>query len=467
MVVKHYEVNPLAGTGLILWGDLYVLFESTTGGSNTPYPLSASLMKKMLKHKLEVEIDGVGNDMTYAVQLIKFIKNQLASSAFGWLLRFLRFLDGITLSINLAAAVFVAVSILKALKTEDLSRKLEVNYVKFQFRGGLLDGAWTEYVSKGMTLLSISRTKHKERPLRISLTASVYSIWIERNKRLFANEAKDWEIVLKAVINIVRLKLSSVKVDSQVVESFIFKVSKDYKVKVLTLRSGIFKILSYTSLCSSLAFHLYDSVRFQPTGLCACPYTGSDSDSPDEMSFTRSHFPQHYFTLHMPDSSDALDSSDGPPSQDLMLLPFSKRVGPLLAHRLASRHAPPRSSNHHSPASSLSSDPLPVYSLGLDASDQTHSGSSTRDVSPRLCYPPRRAPRRMRQISSLVCCSIIYFFMGSLAPTRANLLPPHKRFRDSYSSKASIEEDAEVGPTETGVNIELGIGDGDDVGDYV
>ncbi|GJW83023.1 hypothetical protein Tco_0156168 [Tanacetum coccineum] len=59
MVVKHYEVNPLA---------------------DTPYPLSASLMKKMLKHKLEVEIDGVGNDMTYVVQLIKFIKNQLASS---------------------------------------------------------------------------------------------------------------------------------------------------------------------------------------------------------------------------------------------------------------------------------------------------------------------------------------------------------------------------------------------------
>ncbi|GJX97125.1 hypothetical protein Tco_0352923 [Tanacetum coccineum] len=119
MVVKHYEVNPLAGTGLILWGDLHVLFESTTGGSSvevwndqqewvirswklfpfsgvhvletftgkilymfadTPYPLSASLMKKMLKHKLEVEIDGVGNDMTYVVQLIKFIKNQLASS---------------------------------------------------------------------------------------------------------------------------------------------------------------------------------------------------------------------------------------------------------------------------------------------------------------------------------------------------------------------------------------------------
>ncbi|GKF63827.1 hypothetical protein Tco_0187275, partial [Tanacetum coccineum] len=119
MVVKHYEVNPLAGTGMLLWGDLHVLFEFPTGGSSVevwndqqewvirswklfpfssvhvletftgkilymfadaPYPLSASLMKNMLKHKLEVEIDGIGNDMTYAVQLIQFIKNQLASS---------------------------------------------------------------------------------------------------------------------------------------------------------------------------------------------------------------------------------------------------------------------------------------------------------------------------------------------------------------------------------------------------
>ncbi|GJZ90258.1 putative reverse transcriptase domain-containing protein [Tanacetum coccineum] len=99
MVFKHYEVTPLAGNGLILWGDLHVLFDSTSGGSSvevwndqqewviyswklfpfsgvhvletftgkilymfadTPYPLSASLMKKMLKHKLEVEIDGIG-----------------------------------------------------------------------------------------------------------------------------------------------------------------------------------------------------------------------------------------------------------------------------------------------------------------------------------------------------------------------------------------------------------------------
>ncbi|GJY01162.1 hypothetical protein Tco_0359314, partial [Tanacetum coccineum] len=51
MVVPYYEEHPLAS-------------------SDTPYPFSAQLMKKMLKHKLEVEIDGIGNDMTYAEQLI-------------------------------------------------------------------------------------------------------------------------------------------------------------------------------------------------------------------------------------------------------------------------------------------------------------------------------------------------------------------------------------------------------------
>ncbi|GJU16933.1 hypothetical protein Tco_1144899 [Tanacetum coccineum] len=44
-------------------------------------------------------------------------------------------------------------------------------------------------------------------------------------------------------------------------------------------------------------------------------------------------------------------------------------------------------------SSSSSSDSSPVHSLGLDAPNQAHSGSSTRDISPRLDYPSRRAPR--------------------------------------------------------------------------
>ncbi|GJZ59221.1 hypothetical protein Tco_0615037 [Tanacetum coccineum] len=167
--------------------------------------------------------------------------------------------------------------------------------------------------------------------------------------------------------------------------------------------------------------------------------------------------------------------------------------------------------HHHPSSSSLSSDSLPVYSSGLDAPDQAHSGSSTRDVPPRLCYPPRRAPRRSEAfrrwcaapLSTLYppttsesssgdsserplhssshsagpshkrCRSLVDYVpsstpvMGSLAPTPADLLPPRKRFRDSYSSEASIEEDTKIDPIETEVDMELGIGDGDDVRDHV
>ncbi|GKF79558.1 hypothetical protein Tco_0235126, partial [Tanacetum coccineum] len=155
-----------------------------------------------------------------------------------------------------------------------------------------------------------------------------------------------------------------------------------------------------------------------PTGLCGLvPYSGFDSDSPDEMSS-----PEHISPLLtiLPflciDSSEAPNFFDGPPSQDPYVatiarwrsgvtarpssssefhiapvtappgirrwlaifiqpeeaIPFGrpypthlngprklltarKRVEPLPAYRLASRHASPHSSDHHSSFSSLSS----------------------------------------------------------------------------------------------------------------
>ncbi|GJW74185.1 hypothetical protein Tco_0133555 [Tanacetum coccineum] len=305
-----------------------------------------------------------------------------------------------------------------------------------------------------------------------------------------------------------------------------------------------------------------------PTGLCGLvPYTGSDSDSPDEMTS-----PEHISPLPAISPFICTDSSDGPPLQDPYVatvarwrsrvtarpssshefpiapvtappgirrrsatlirpgeaIPFGrpyrthlngprklltarKRVRPLPARRLASRHAPPRSPDHHSSSSSSSSDSSPIHSLGLDALDQAHSGSLTRDVSPRLCYPPRRAPRRSEAFRRWCAAPLSTLYpptilesssgdsserpmhlsphsvgpsrkrcrspvdsvplsmpvTGSLAPTRADLSPPRKRFRDSYSLEASIEGGAEVGLTGTKVDIELGISDGDEVGDHV
>nr|GEV03275.1 hypothetical protein [Tanacetum cinerariifolium] len=77
LVVHYYENHLIAGGGLILWGDLHVLFDSHKG--DVSYPLSVKLMEKILTHKLEIDSDVVGNDMTTAEQLIQFIKNQLAA----------------------------------------------------------------------------------------------------------------------------------------------------------------------------------------------------------------------------------------------------------------------------------------------------------------------------------------------------------------------------------------------------
>ncbi|GKD23641.1 hypothetical protein Tco_1225344 [Tanacetum coccineum] len=311
-----------------------------------------------------------------------------------------------------------------------------------------------------------------------------------------------------------------------------------------------------------------------PTGLCGLvPYSGSDSDSLDEMSSPEYISPLPAISPFLcTDSSEAPDSSDGPPSHDPYIatvarwrvrvtarpssssefpidpesappgirrwsailirpeeaIPFGrpyrthlngphklliagKRVGPLPARRLAWRHASPRSSDHHPSSSSSSSDSLPVHSSGLDALDQAHSGSSARDVPPRLCYPLRRAPRHSEAFHRWCAAPLSTLYppttsesssgdsserplhssshstrpsrkrcrplvdsipsstpvMGSLAPTRSDLLPPHKRFRDSYSSEASIEKHTEINPIEIEVDMELGIGDGDDVRDHV
>ncbi|GKC38084.1 putative ribonuclease H-like domain-containing protein [Tanacetum coccineum] len=47
---------------------------------DVPYPLFVKLMERMLKHKLALARDVVGNDLTTTEQLIGFIKNQLAAA---------------------------------------------------------------------------------------------------------------------------------------------------------------------------------------------------------------------------------------------------------------------------------------------------------------------------------------------------------------------------------------------------
>ncbi|GJX49642.1 hypothetical protein Tco_0276487 [Tanacetum coccineum] len=189
------------------------------------------------------------------------------------------------------------------------------------------------------------------------------------------------------------------------------------------------------------------------------------------------------------DSSEAPDSSDGPPSQDpyvAIVARWRSRGYKTTVHHhhlsiLLLLLLPPNgfANDHHPSSSSSSSDSLPVYSSGLDASDQAHSGSSTRDVPPRLCYPPRRAPRHNTAFRCW-CATLLSTFYP---PTTSESSLGYSSERtpcisssicwdisqeiDSYSSEARIEEDTEIDPIETDADIELGIGDGDDVRDHV
>ncbi|GKD80162.1 hypothetical protein Tco_1342783, partial [Tanacetum coccineum] len=275
----------------------------------------------------------------------------------------------------------------------------------------------------------------------------------------------------------------------------------------------------------SFAAHVVETTFVaSPTGLCGLVlYSDSDFDSPNEMDS-----PEHITPLPATspflyiDSPEASDSSDGPPLQDPYVTtiahwrsrvatrpssPSDFPIAPVTAppetrQRAAILIRPgeaiPLGRPYRTHPNGSSSGSSPVHSSGLDAPDQAHSGSSTRVVSPRLSYPSVRAPRRSKAFCRWCAAPLSTFYppttsesstgdsserplhssshsagpsstlvTGSIAPTRADLLLPRKRFRDSYSSEASMEEDIKVDPIKAEDDMELGTGDRDDVRDHV
>ncbi|GJV87933.1 hypothetical protein Tco_1531871 [Tanacetum coccineum] len=118
-VVTYYQDKEADGVGLILWGDLRVLIDSpevddgsefwksqhnwriqswklysfsgihvleTVSGLviymfvDKKYPLTVKLMERMLDYQLEIGHGAVGNELTTAVQLVKFLKKQITDS---------------------------------------------------------------------------------------------------------------------------------------------------------------------------------------------------------------------------------------------------------------------------------------------------------------------------------------------------------------------------------------------------
>ncbi|GKA95019.1 hypothetical protein Tco_0817057 [Tanacetum coccineum] len=87
----------------------------------------------------------------------------------------------------------------------------------------------------------------------------------------------------------------------------------------------------------------------------------------------------------------------------------------------------------------------------------TTSESSARDSSSESSVGP--SIKRCRSPAATMPLPIPT--LGALVPTRVNLLPPHKRFRDSYSSEDSIEEDIDadvLADIEADAGVDDGIG---------
>ncbi|GJS45171.1 hypothetical protein Tco_0595292, partial [Tanacetum coccineum] len=164
------------------------------------------------------------------------------------------------------------------------------------------------------------------------------------------------------------------------------------------------------------------------------------------------------------------------------LITARKRVRPFPAHRLAWRRVSHHSSDRHSlrdssPSSSSSdsssytssgsssdslSDSSSVHSSGCDSSGQAHSGPLTRVVSPRLLdsssHSARPSRKRCRSPTTSIASSTHVLRLISLSPV--DLLPPRKRFKDSYSPKGSREEHMENGIVDAKAIVDLGISEG-------
>ncbi|GKB53175.1 reverse transcriptase domain-containing protein [Tanacetum coccineum] len=185
------------------------------------------------------------------------------------------------------------------------------------------------------------------------------------------------------------------------------------------------------------------------------------------------------------------------------LLTTRKRIRPILARRLAWRRVSHHSSDHHSsPDSSFSSEPSDHSLSRHTPPDTTDADSSTpwrfvhrslartpqhreafrcwRSAPLSTPYPPttsesslglssersldssspssRPSHKRCRTPTASVPSPT--HVSRSIAPTPVDLLPPRKRFRDSYSSEDSGEEHIEMDTADAETVADVGISEG-------
>ncbi|GJZ72248.1 putative reverse transcriptase domain-containing protein [Tanacetum coccineum] len=123
-----------------------------------------------------------------------------------------------------------------------------------------------------------------------------------------------------------------------------------------------------------------------------------------------------------------------------------------VSHYLSDRHSSPDSSSSSSPSDHSLSGHTPP-----DTTDSSLGSSSKRSLD---SSPPSSRPSRKRCRSPTASVPPPTHVSRSIAPTPADLLPPLKRFRDSYSSEDSGEEHMEVVTADAEAVADVGISEG-------
>ncbi|GKE55073.1 hypothetical protein Tco_1490229, partial [Tanacetum coccineum] len=92
-------------------------------------------------------------------------------------------------------------------------------------------------------------------------------------------------------------------------------------------------------------------------------------------------------------------------------------------------------------------------------SESSLGSSSERSLDSSSPLPSSRPSRKRCRLLTASIPSPTHV-LRSIAPTPADLLPPRKRFRDSYSPEDSGEEHMEVDTTDADVVADVGISEG-------
>ncbi|GJX31237.1 hypothetical protein Tco_0241092 [Tanacetum coccineum] len=209
--------------------------------------------------------------------------------------------------------------------------------------------------------------------------------------------------------------------------------------------TGVLDLVDYSS--SSDSDPSEDSLPPVPDLPLVSPFLCSDDSEADGKSKPTEQRP-------VSSSHDTLAPLSEFPLAPIVAPPRIRRLRPIpsrrlawrrVSHHLSNRHSSPDSSSSSSPSDHSLSRHTPPDTIDADSStpQRFSSLSSSSERSLDSSSPSSRPSRKICMSPTTLVPSPTHV-SRSIAPTHADLLPPRKRFRDSYSPEDSREEHMEV-----------------------